>query len=144
MQGGRAETAFLLVVEGAKPLHLLRRRRHLTPQAHLPRRRRNRQRSWHQPPAPQVQSIVVPFLPLAIAILAGVAGAFVSARSEASSALPGVGIAVALVPPLATIGMTIGLGQIDLAIGATLLYLTNLVGIILAATISRPACSKRR
>ena len=70
---------------------------------------------------------------LAIAVLAGVAGAFVSVRSEASSALPGVGIAVALVPPLATIGMTIGLGQIDLAIGATLLYLTNLVGIILAA-----------
>ena len=72
---------------------------------------------------------------LAIAVLAGVAGAFVSVRSEASSALPGVGIAVALVPPLATIGMTIGLGQIDLAIGATLLYLTNLVGIILAASI---------
>jgi len=64
-----------------------------------------------------------------------VAGAFVSVRSEASSALPGVGIAVALVPPLATIGMSIGLGQLDLAIGATLLYLTNLVGVIVAASI---------
>ena len=72
---------------------------------------------------------------LAIAVLAGIAGAFVSVRSESSSALPGVGIAVALVPPLATIGMTIGIGRTDLAVGAVLLYLTNLVGIILAASI---------
>ena len=72
---------------------------------------------------------------LAIAVLAGTAGAFVSVRSEASSALPGVGIAVALVPPLATIGMTLGLGDLDLAFGAILLYLTNLVGIVLAASV---------
>ena len=72
---------------------------------------------------------------LAIAVLAGTAGAFVSVRSEASSALPGVGIAVALVPPLAAIGMTLGIGDLDLAGGAILLYLTNLVGIILAASI---------
>lgn len=72
---------------------------------------------------------------LFIAILAGIAGAFVSVRTEASSALPGVGIAVALVPPLATIGMAIGIGSLDLAVGASLLYLTNLVGIILAASV---------
>jgi len=72
---------------------------------------------------------------LAIAILAGTAGAFVSVRSEASSALPGVGIAVALVPPLATIGITLGIGSVDLAFGAVLLYVTNLVGIVLAASI---------
>ena len=33
VQGGRAETAFLLVVEGAKPLHLLRRSRNLPPRS---------------------------------------------------------------------------------------------------------------
>jgi uncharacterized hydrophobic protein (TIGR00271 family) len=72
---------------------------------------------------------------LAIAVLAGIAGAFVSVRSEASSALPGVGIAVALVPPRATIGMTLGVGSPDLAVGASLLYMTNLVGIVVAASV---------
>jgi len=45
---------------------------------------------------------------LGIAIFAGAAGAYVTVRSEAGSALPGVGIAVALVPPLATVGITLG------------------------------------
>ena len=39
---------------------------------------------------------------------AGAAAGFVTVRTEASGALPGVGIAVALVPPLATVGITIG------------------------------------
>jgi uncharacterized membrane protein len=72
---------------------------------------------------------------LFIAVLAGIAGAFVSVRSEASSALPGVGIAVALVPPLATIGMALGIGGLDLALGASLLFMTNLVGIVVAASV---------
>ena len=70
---------------------------------------------------------------LAIAIAAGLAGGFVAVRTEASGALPGVGIAVALVPPLATVGMAAGLAQWDLAIGALLLFATNLVAIVLAA-----------
>ena len=45
---------------------------------------------------------------LGIALAAGVAGAYVTIRKEASSALPGVGIAVALVPPLATAGTVRG------------------------------------
>jgi len=72
---------------------------------------------------------------LGIAIAAGAAGAFVTVRSEASSALPGVGISVALVPPLATVGMTLGLGAWDLAGGAALLFTTNLVAIILTSGI---------
>lgn len=46
-------------------------------------------------------------------------------RSEASSALPGVAVAVALVPPLATVGITAGAGERDLAFGALLLVVTN-------------------
>jgi uncharacterized hydrophobic protein (TIGR00271 family) len=72
---------------------------------------------------------------LAIALAAGAAGAFVTVRSEASSALPGVGIAVALVPPLATVGMCIALSETHLAAGALLLFSTNLVAIILAGGI---------
>lgn len=49
-------------------------------------------------------------LDLAIAVAAGAAGGYVLVRKEAGSALPGVGIAVALVPPLATVGITSGWG----------------------------------
>lgn len=70
---------------------------------------------------------------LGIALLAGAAGAFVTVRREAGSALPGVGIAVALIPPLATVGVTLGIGRTELSGGALLLFLTNLAAIILAA-----------
>ena len=70
---------------------------------------------------------------LGIAIAAGAAGGFVAVRTEASGALPGVGIAVALVPPLATVGMTLGLGYWDLAWGALLLFMTNLIAIVFSA-----------
>lgn len=72
---------------------------------------------------------------LGIAVAAGAAGAYVLVRKEAGSALPGVGIAVALVPPLATVGITLGLGRGDLASGAVLLFLTNLACITLAASL---------
>lgn len=74
-------------------------------------------------------------LDLGIAVAAGAAGAYVTVRKEAGSALPGVGIAVALVPPLATVGITIGVGRGDLAQGALLLFVTNLVSIVLAAGV---------
>ena len=74
-------------------------------------------------------------LDLGIAVAAGAAGAYVLVRKEAGSALPGVGIAVALVPPLATVGITLGLGRGDLAGGAVLLFLTNLACITLAASV---------
>lgn len=70
---------------------------------------------------------------LFIALAAGAAAGFVAVRTEASGALPGVGIAVALVPPLATIGITLGLGEWGLAWGALLLFATNFVAIVLAA-----------
>jgi uncharacterized membrane protein len=70
---------------------------------------------------------------LFIALAAGAAGGFVAVRTEASGALPGVGIAVALVPPLATAGICLGLGELGLALGALLLFSTNLVAIVLAA-----------
>lgn len=72
---------------------------------------------------------------LAVAVVAGAAGAYVLVRREAVAALPGVAIAVALVPPLTTVGMTLELGRSDLAGQALLLYATNLVGIILASAL---------
>lgn len=74
-------------------------------------------------------------LDLGIALAAGAAGGYVLVRKEAGSALPGVGIAVALVPPLATVGITLGLGRTDLTDGAVLLFVTNLACITLAAAL---------
>ena len=56
-------------------------------------------------------------------------------RREVSDALPGVAVAVALVPPLATVGATFALGRPDLSWGALLLYLTNLAAIVLVGAV---------
>ena len=81
----------------------------------------------------QVTSRVNPtLLDLGIALAAGAAGAFAISRPDVADSLPGVAIAVALVPPLAVVGTTAQLGAWDEAIGATLLFATNLVAIILA------------
>lgn len=70
---------------------------------------------------------------LSIALAAGAAGMYSVVRKDLSSVVPGVAIAVALVPPLATIGLTAELGEWSLARGAALLYLVNVLAIVLAA-----------
>lgn len=78
--------------------------------------------------APDVRDLVV-------ALGAGAAGAYASVRKDASSALPGVAVAVALVPPLGTVGIALEAGETAFARGAFLLYVTNLVAIVLAGVI---------
>jgi uncharacterized hydrophobic protein (TIGR00271 family) len=72
---------------------------------------------------------------LAIALAAGTAGAYVTVHKRIASALPGVAVAVALIPPLAAIGVTLELGRTDLASQATLLFATNLIAIVASATL---------
>lgn len=74
-------------------------------------------------------------LDLGIAVTAGAAAGYIVPRRSATSALPGVGIAVALVPPLATVGIAFQLGARAEAENALLLYLTNLAAIVFAASI---------
>ncbi len=74
-------------------------------------------------------------LDLGIAVTAGAAAGYITPRRSATGALPGVGIAVALVPPLATVGITFQLGDGDDAGNALLLFATNLAAIIFAASI---------
>jgi uncharacterized hydrophobic protein (TIGR00271 family) len=73
-------------------------------------------------------------LDLMVAIISGIAGAYAFARKEIASSLAGVAIAVALVPPLRTAGIGLGWGDMAMAKGASLLFVTNLVGIALAAS----------
>jgi uncharacterized hydrophobic protein (TIGR00271 family) len=70
---------------------------------------------------------------LGVAIAAGLAAGYVLTHPQAGSSLPGVAIAVALVPPLATVGITYQLGATEEAAGALLLYATNLFAIIVSA-----------
>ena len=80
-------------------------------------------------------AIVASPLPSApIALAAGAAGAYGQVRRHASDVLTGVAVAVALVPPLAVVGITLQLTEWQLALGATLLFLANVVGIVIAAS----------
>ena len=72
---------------------------------------------------------------LVVAIAAGAAGAYATAREDASAALPGVAVAVALVPPLATTGIVLQAGRTDLAEGSILLFLVNLLAIVVSALL---------
>ncbi|MDJ0901808.1 MAG: DUF389 domain-containing protein [Xenococcus sp. MO_188.B8] len=84
---------------------------------------------------------------LVVGLAAGAAASFAYTRRSISTALPGVAIAVALVPPLSVVGIGLFVGEkvtpaIGMSIGgnilwdgALLLFLTNLVAIVFAASL---------
>ena len=73
-------------------------------------------------------------LSLVVALGSGAAGV-ISLASGLSSALVGVMIAVALVPPAATVGIGIAWGNTALAVGSGVLLLVNVLSINLAALL---------
>ncbi len=73
---------------------------------------------------------------LAVALFGGIAAAYAMSRPNLSSALPGVAIAAALVPPIATVGITLAHGELRFALGALLLFLTNIVAIVMGTAFS--------
>lgn len=100
---------------------------------------------------------------LGIALFSGAAAAYALSFSQAAGALPGVAIAAALVPPLATVGITFVAGLAALltgqtadgfeylanSLGALLLFTTNFIAISTAAALVffvlgfRPTPSKK-
>jgi uncharacterized hydrophobic protein (TIGR00271 family) len=80
-------------------------------------------------------------LDLGVALSSGLAGSLLVCRSRSPegggvSALPGVAIAVALMPPLCSVGFGVGSGfAMPIVTGAGLLFLTNLAAIIAAAFV---------
>jgi uncharacterized hydrophobic protein (TIGR00271 family) len=74
-------------------------------------------------------------LDLLVAFVAGLAAAYASSRPGLLAALPGVAIAAALVPPIATSGLALSIGEYVLAFGSFLLFLVNTVAIALAAAV---------
>lgn len=71
---------------------------------------------------------------VALALASGAAAAL-SLTTGLSSVLVGVMVAVALLPPAATVGIMLGYGNINLAMGAALLLAINIVCVNLACNI---------
>lgn len=67
--------------------------------------------------------------------LASGAAAALSLTTGLSSVLVGVMVAVALMPPAATLGLMLGHGNLELATGAALLLVVNIVSVNLAAKV---------
>lgn len=84
----------------------------------------------------QIASRTTPNLDdLIVALAAGAAGAFAYSRDDVADSLPGVAIAIALVPPLSVAGIALSQGAWAAAGGALLLFATNLLSILLAGGI---------
>lgn len=91
----------------------------------------------HKPVTPEMQARLNPtLLDLAVAILAGIAGAYTKSFKEILQSLAGVAIAVALVPPLAVAGIGLGRADFPFFFQAFLLFSTNLIGITLAGALT--------
>lgn len=72
-------------------------------------------------------------LDLLVAVISGIAGGYARTNDRVSPTLPGVAIATALVPPLAVCGLCLSDARWDAALGAFLLFTTNLLAIEVAA-----------
>ena len=84
----------------------------------------------------QVAARVHPHIVDLVAALAtGAVGAFAVAREDVSDTLPGVAIAISLVPPLVVVGLTLEAGAGDQALGALLLFGTNVGAILFSGLI---------
>lgn len=84
----------------------------------------------------QIMSRVTPNITdLYVAIASGAVAAFAMSRDDIIDSLPGAAIAIALVPPLAVVGVCLSVESYGEAFGAFLLFLTNFFSIIIAGSI---------
>ncbi len=84
----------------------------------------------------QVSGRVNPrLIDLLAALATGVVGAFALVRSDISDTLPGVAIAISLVPPLSVVGLTLESGAPGESLGALLLFATNVAAIVATGTV---------
>jgi uncharacterized hydrophobic protein (TIGR00271 family) len=75
------------------------------------------------------------FMDLIAALATGFAGGFAMCRKDLSAILPGVAIAISLVPPLGVVGVCAGQGLWADALGALWLFLSNVVALVIAGSI---------
>ncbi|WP_068024969.1 DUF389 domain-containing protein [Nocardia mexicana] len=83
----------------------------------------------------QVQGRTSPTLmDLTAALATGLVAAVAITRRDVGDVLPGVAIAISLVPPLAVVGVCLGSGAPALGLGALVLFVSNVVAMILTTT----------
>lgn len=75
-------------------------------------------------------------LDLGVAIVAGGISGYAKVQPKISGSLAGTAIAVALMPPICVVGLGLSQANWSLSQGATLLYLTNLLGIALSCMLT--------
>lgn len=75
-------------------------------------------------------------LDLGIAVVAGGISGYAKIEPKIAGSVAGTAIAVALMPPVCAIGLGLAASDWSLSIGATLLYLTNLLGITLSCMLT--------
>ncbi len=68
-----------------------------------------------------------------IALFGGIAGSIGNTRKKTSNVIPGVAIATALMPPICTVGYGIATAQLSFILGASYLFLINMLFIALSA-----------
>jgi uncharacterized hydrophobic protein (TIGR00271 family) len=84
----------------------------------------------------QVAARITPRLvDLAAALATGAVGSVALARADISDTLPGVAIAISLVPPLSVVGLTLESGSPHQALGALLLFATNVAAILASGIV---------
>jgi uncharacterized hydrophobic protein (TIGR00271 family) len=72
---------------------------------------------------------------LVAALATGFAAGFAMSRTDLSAVLPGVAISISLVPPLGVVGVCAGQGLWGDALGALVLFLSNVVALVIAGSI---------
>lgn len=72
---------------------------------------------------------------LAAALATGTVAAIALTRKDVGDVLPGVAIAISLVPPLGVVGVCLGSGAPALALGALVLFCSNVLALILTAVV---------
>jgi uncharacterized hydrophobic protein (TIGR00271 family) len=93
----------------------------------------------------QVASRISPRLVDLVAALAtGAVGSVALARSDISDTLPGVAIAISLVPPLAVVGLALESGAPRQALGSFLLFVTNVIAILASGIVVMALYRARR
>ncbi|MBN2197904.1 TIGR00341 family protein [Candidatus Wolfebacteria bacterium] len=86
---------------------------------------------------PEIMSRTHPsLLYMSIAIIAGFAASFALVKPQLSETLPGIAISVALIPPLAVIGIGIANLNWQVISGSLLLFIVNTIGIVFASMIT--------
>ena len=84
----------------------------------------------------QVAARVTPrIVDLVAALATGAVGSVALARSDISDTLPGVAIAISLVPPLAVVGLTLESGAPRQSLAAFVLFVTNVAAILASGIV---------